>query len=379
MIETFEINNFKKFASLRIENLNRINFLLGNNNAGKTTVLEAILGFCCGSKLETFIPLAILRNNENNVYGYSEQIMSACNSCEKVPLEFSFRAKFDDGRTASFSHSFKPTDVFSNLNPDIKDQILKFERSKSYTDSFSSESNTRGTTETKRQIHLGQWTIIGPKKSQLTIKLYFPPQFNSEEEPYMLAKYTDTSSHRSPIVQISIYSSLLRQSVKEEFMIHMKSAFPDIADIIYVPYPDGSPAALTVIDVNNKRIPLQSYGDGMLRWFTLVGEQVAYKKSIHCIEEIDATFHPNAQKEIAQELVRLSHYYDNQLFLSCHDVEFLDTFLQTVNSQYGPDLLDSVRVVTLKGLNNSKTIATRVLSGKEALEARKEFELELRG
>ena len=43
MLERLHIRNFRGFGDLRIDSLGRINLVTGRNNAGKTTLLEAIL------------------------------------------------------------------------------------------------------------------------------------------------------------------------------------------------------------------------------------------------------------------------------------------------------------------------------------------------
>ncbi len=48
MLEEIEINNYKMIDSLNISGFSNINILLGKNDCGKTSVLEAIfynLGF----------------------------------------------------------------------------------------------------------------------------------------------------------------------------------------------------------------------------------------------------------------------------------------------------------------------------------------------
>lgn len=42
MLSSFEITNFRTFAHLRIERLGRVNLIVGKNNVGKTTLLEAL-------------------------------------------------------------------------------------------------------------------------------------------------------------------------------------------------------------------------------------------------------------------------------------------------------------------------------------------------
>ena len=48
MIKRFKINGYRKFDELELNNLGRVNFILGDNNIGKTTILESIFNFCNG-------------------------------------------------------------------------------------------------------------------------------------------------------------------------------------------------------------------------------------------------------------------------------------------------------------------------------------------
>ena len=42
MIKNIKINNYKCFQNFEIKNFKRINILVGNNNSGKTSLLEAL-------------------------------------------------------------------------------------------------------------------------------------------------------------------------------------------------------------------------------------------------------------------------------------------------------------------------------------------------
>ena len=45
MLERIKITNFRRFRELEVSRTTRINVITGSNNAGKTSLLEAI--FCC--------------------------------------------------------------------------------------------------------------------------------------------------------------------------------------------------------------------------------------------------------------------------------------------------------------------------------------------
>lgn len=42
MLHNIKIKNFKKFAELELQNFSRVNVFIGNNNSGKSTILEAV-------------------------------------------------------------------------------------------------------------------------------------------------------------------------------------------------------------------------------------------------------------------------------------------------------------------------------------------------
>ena len=53
MITNITIDNFRQFDHLEVKDLKRINFLVGKNNCGKTTVLEALFWSLSPLKIES--------------------------------------------------------------------------------------------------------------------------------------------------------------------------------------------------------------------------------------------------------------------------------------------------------------------------------------
>ena len=45
MLKSVKIENFRGFKSFELQQLGRINLLVGENNTGKTSILEAIQAF----------------------------------------------------------------------------------------------------------------------------------------------------------------------------------------------------------------------------------------------------------------------------------------------------------------------------------------------
>jgi len=55
MLRTVKIDKFRGFPSFELQNLGRLNLLVGTNNSGKTSILEAIQLLCSRSNLEPLI------------------------------------------------------------------------------------------------------------------------------------------------------------------------------------------------------------------------------------------------------------------------------------------------------------------------------------
>ena len=142
---------------------------------------------------------------------------------------------------------------------------------------------------------------------------------------------------------------------------------------------DGTPAPVSFELDNGRTVPIYNFGDGLQRWFNILGGLILYQNAIHCIEEIDSTFHFGAQIELSKNLVKYSKKYKNQLFLTSHSIEFLDNFLSTL---YGEDSTldiedDFVKIINLSRPQRSNKVLSRTLNGRKAYETRDEYGLEL--
>ena len=64
VLDSLEIKNFRAFKHLRIEKLGRVNLIVGKNNVGKTSVLEALWLYAAG--VNPAIVWTILSSRDEN-------------------------------------------------------------------------------------------------------------------------------------------------------------------------------------------------------------------------------------------------------------------------------------------------------------------------
>ena len=379
MITKFEIFKFKKFKHFVLDNLSQVNIILGNNNTGKTTILEAVFAFACGENINAMLPNSILRNKLlTSYYDFMEQILSSLYDQDEKPFRFCFKARLNDGSEHQFEHLIDPNTIFAELKPKLMGSFggQAAQVSPRHLISLGGQVEI---VQHGPQVLLGNWRVIKNGKESHKAQITWPnPDPSSQREPFMLARFADILAHRDQAENVRIYSYLKRENAVKEFVDQISNSFVQVSDIDVIPYPNGSFSPVNIKTPQRGLLPIYSYGDGVQRWYNLLGGMVLFRNAIHCIEEVDVTFHPNAQSELALNLVKYAQKYNNQLFMTTHNLEFMDNFLNALYSRDDRDGEDMVRVITLRNDNETGQTMVRILSGRQAFESREKYQLELR-
>jgi hypothetical protein len=384
MYTSINVEGFRLFDSLKLEGLSRVNLLFGPNNCGKTSLLEALYIHACGLNFGAFE--AVITACQDEVIGildFGEKIKGLFRDTLSLPYTFSISAEVvNDPATYTVKSTFEPSQELADLDPRTLGKARTFERTseqQTFNLQLTDYSQSIGQVSVQTKF-IGVWeTQLGNKKE--TFDLMYPPIIKGKE-PFKLGNMNYILSHRGKASEITVFSYLKRYGILSEFAEEMRIAFPEIREIDMIPYPDGTQGPVIIVTDDNKRLPLYLFGDGLRRWFHLLGHIIVYRKAIQFIEEIDATFHPSAQGNLSKLLVRYADKdkYDNQLFITSHSIEFADNFFKALYGEDGiitNDEEDPVRVFTLRPSEEHK-IDVWSLTGREAYESRIHYNLELR-
>lgn len=382
MIEKFTIENFKKFKKIYLENLSRINIFVGVNNVGKTTILEAIMGFASGWNLSSILNLSVWRRfylAQGNSYQLAELMLNAFNNIsENDNLSFTFQGLVNT-TLKKFSHSLIPGQIIASCIPGnniVVDGTEIVHRQVPVSIPVVAPNTIMVDTPSQ---YLGKWIIQSEEGIEKTYELSAPVSFNQfpNEKSFITAMFHDIFSHRNESEARKIYSFLINFGVLEEFIEELNKSFSGlkIKSINNIPYSDGTEAPISVQFEDNSRRPLYTLGDGLRRWYALLGGMITLKNSIHCIEEADVTFHYKAQDLFAVNLKYYTEKFNNQIFMTTHNIEYLNIFLNAIEKSDSNFLKENLRVITLRDYDDN--VKYRILDGLEALRAIQN-ELELR-
>lgn len=378
MLTSINVKGFRKYENLNLENLGRINFILGRNNIGKTSILEAIYAFCCGQNVGPLLDIPVSRSRYGSIqqpYWMMEEILSVVHNRKTIPLRMEFSGVFD-GKEEKFIHTIYPSDILTDFDSSYKrisGDIVSRTSDMSGRDNPALYANQLGLMQVAQPTVVAKW-MISHNGNEVTESITSPYSTVSKVLPFKTAKFIDLLSHTAVNETVQIYSSLKRDDLIKDVVKELNKIFPDIRDIDMIPYAGGTIAPISVLK-DDTYLPMYAYGDGVQRWFYILGAIALYKNSIICIDEIDTGFHPEAQYEFSEHLASYANENNVQLFLTTHNLEFIDNYLQAVN-KYDSSILENTRIITVKDIDSDTSV--RTLTGTEVYKARADFNLEVR-
>ncbi len=93
MLTSLKIKGFRKYKVLELKKFSKINFILGQNNVGKTSVLEAVFNWACGQNILPIIKIIVNRCGSLDIqpkFLMIEEISSVFHNRENLPFKMRF-------------------------------------------------------------------------------------------------------------------------------------------------------------------------------------------------------------------------------------------------------------------------------------------------
>lgn len=360
MINSFIIHGFRGIRDLSVHNLKLINLIVGDNNSGKTSILEA---------------LQLLRNPEDvsNLYKVARSrdnffISSGVSLYENVICLF---PQFND---------YLSLGVSAKYNDKMVKCIIKGKQERIMIDSFEiNKSEIRdiemiGETEAdqfKGDISFDNGRQSGTRLVQLNTYSKASGATINKNFAIRMAYVSQCDHLRGHII-----NQIIRNDSYKEICIKALQLFdPDIVDIFVL----KSPVSIRAVDyIKHKTLgtmPLSTFGDGIKKVLVLANAIAQATDGILFIDEIETAIHKKYYDDIFRFIVKACSAFNVQVFITTHSIEAVDGLLSTQNYDEQSEV-DDISVITLKRVNCKNY--SRVLSGREVAKDREAFGFEVR-
>lgn len=299
------VHEFRHFRGITLDGLSRINLIAGINNAGKTTLLEAIKLLCSLSDTHEFLDLVRRR---------------AKTGAEQVNMEW-FLAQIPDCNLAA-TYNGKPLALQLSAETMAMEDMTYYLKTVCFDASWDSEKYAA-------QVHFFEKY---PQRTEGKIISICPAVFSS---PF---------SSMEPELLRESHSKSLKDGSKEAIITFIRENID--ADIRNIEQDDHG--HFTVDHARIKPNPdLTQFGEGLQRIFSIGLLFAAAKNGVLIIDEFENAIHASLLGKAADFLYQFACKFHVQVFISSHSKECIDAF--ATSGSIPPDEISAYALVKAGG------------------------------
>lgn len=334
----FKVENFKRFDSLELTDIGQFNLIVGDNNVGKTSLLEALLFSENPAMLfQTFHKLLIDRGvsvNPTYTYGSAGQIDQVIKPKE-IFLKYIFNNLKESLRFTFLIEKQKDPHFISLSYKDSMD--LPQEK----FDQFSSDGFFSGMgfhfESDKRYIETQRNELIG-----LDIYRFFNPDVYFLDLPLLTTNMQVDKNLADSYFKIIGTS---RQANKN-LVQNLKHLVPKI-ETIEARRIDNTDHVMLGLEGADEYQPINIFGEGTIIFTNILLQVLKYRGKRLMIDEIDTGIHYSRMKNFLKTVFQVAQENDVQLFMTTHSLECQQAFAEVFEDEDMKGHQEKVRQFTL--------------------------------
>lgn len=337
LLDSLEIRGFRAFSHLRIERLGRVNLIVGKNNVGKTSLLEALW-------------LYVYQGSPEIIW----QILEARD--ERKRPQISAASSPEERRQALIDTSLRNYGLAQYQIPALK---YLFYGRRDIREKIELQIGPMNLPEEVLSIGVGYWYVeqSGEKPKPLkfenrhTVNGAFPAlAIQMGKQPQSL-HLLDNPLLPSPLgnppltncVSVfedglgddeigELWDSIALTNLEDRVIAALRIIAPEIERLNLVGSQQSSEGweRIPVVKLEgfDEPIPLRSLGEGMNRLFGLALALVNSKDGVLLIDEVESGLHYSVQPDVWRLIFETAHRLNVQVFAATHNWDCIEAFQQ---------------------------------------------------
>ena len=340
MLQTLAIRGFRGFESYRLTNLARVNLVVGKNNSGKTSVLEAIELLVSGGNPIVFYESLQRRGEIGTQYArrVRERVMDVSHvffghTCAPSAR---FDLSSDDGKHALSVRILSLEEVGEEAegwDPRVKQRLQRalFDPEEDVTPMFGM-SIDGGAPERHFVLPVMEDGSIGFERY---------PRFVRNGSSGTPVHFLTLDSF-DPASMGGMWDTVLAESREAEIVADMRLLEPNLDSIHFLTSAGFGRGILVGLRNGGRRLPIGTYGDGMRRLLALRLSFVGTTNGFLLVDEIDTGLHWTVMEEMWQFVVEVARRLNVQVFATTHSYDCIRGLGSLIQSR--PELADQVSI-----------------------------------
>ncbi len=320
LLHDLTIENYRSFAKYKLSNLARVNLLVGDNNCGKTSVLEAVALLASEGDMGALLRTLELRED-----------------IESIPIPggpayhtvYDGRSLFHFGEVAQDYDELTPIHFFSSGNDHRNLKI----RVQAPTASEPAELVFTLNGSTSSSIRMdGHGRLVGPWISGMR----WTPQGQESTPMFVFVPAGGLTSYDLS----GLWQALLKSSREHIAIQVMRVLHEGITGIVFSPATEHRRDVL--IEINGERDTLARYGAGTSSLLSIAIAIASIRNGCLLIDEIDTGLHYLRLSDMWRMVLKTAAELDVQVFATTHSLDCIRALAEAVENE--PALADEVAI-----------------------------------
>lgn len=326
MLNSLQITNFRTFKNLSLNRLGKVNLIVGRNNVGKTSLLEAVHLYSSDNVLDAVVPL--LQRRQEYSLETDDPIVLFKNLFYRDAEE---PAQIEIGETSGDNKLVIHTVWILNETIEQQEVIrLRRQLSNDPPDNIEIEGKeatkafaARRGTEIIQLMSIDLDSYFSKKAGELKSSFFLP--FSGLDDDY--------------IDPAELWDRVVLTEREDAVLDALRVIQPDLERIVMVQGKRPERLAMAKL-VQQKPMPLRSLGDGMNKLFELAlglvntGEGRAF-----LVDEIDSGLHFTTLVDVWRLVFRTAEKLNVQVFATTHSWDCIEAFQEAASEHPDDGLL----------------------------------------
>ena len=367
-LDSLQIDAFRGIKHLAVPKLNQINLVAGDNNCGKTSILEAILLLRNPMEFSNILRISRLRNqgvrwNGESVYQSFLALFPHMEPETMDLMEVSVSAQQGQRRIEYNLLGTQNTVMLDDLAVrqritaphreslgELPQECLEFQGVLRY-DLGDGKKN-------KNAVEFNEFDRIGT--------------FGISRRSFLNIVYLSPFDHLGG----NLFGQIINTERYKRLCVSMLQLFdPCIDDLLLLKETHSGRPVECVHHCQLGSMPISTYGDGIKKVLSIANGLAKAQNGILLIDEIETAIHAKYYKDIFSFIQLASQKFNVQVFITTHSLEAIDQFLELQEYDRQGDAED-ISVITVKKTPDGSY--SRVLTGRQVYENREQFGFEVR-
>lgn len=334
MLDSLLIKNFRSLEHLEVPKLGRVNLMVGNNNCGKSTVLEALRIYAGNAQRQLLESIA--RGHDER---YQVQEGEALDGETAAPFQDFFtgrRFPKSNQNGITVGEIGKPSSLLTinyamleEVEETVTDDTGTIKRLRRYIFDPEEEMETDGDLQPIFVMHKGERSLPLLKLMGFGTR----GRVVSENTPTVPCSVVPTE-FISMDELADAWDAIALTDEEEVVKRALRIVSPDFESLVFVRAdgPIGSGryrtmrTAMVKLEGMSRPVPLNSMGDGMLRVLQLALKLFAAKGGFLLIDEFENGLHYSVQEKVWGLLFEVAERHNIQIFATTHSWDCIESF-----------------------------------------------------